>query len=262
MAGESCALHSFAGDTRVLMADGSTKAIAKVKLGDKVVATDPKTGKRYIETVRSLHVNRDTDLVDVTVKDRNGKRATIHTTKHHPFWDAGRHVWVAAADLKVGAQLHASMGPDVRVVGVRAFTRTQTMRDLTIDTVHTYYVLAEDTPILVHNCGGADPGHLKSCECATGGKMRLGGRLGRSRGEPGTVTSRVRPGDETAATAGEVDKQTQDAVEMADNVSTMATTSVPTNSIPTPVDPSASGGGAFVAIALVIWAIRQKIIGE
>jgi hypothetical protein len=29
------------------------------------------------------------------------------------------------------------------------------MRDLTVDTTHTYYVVAGDTPVLVHNCGGA-----------------------------------------------------------------------------------------------------------
>jgi hypothetical protein len=27
------------------------------------------------------------------------------------------------------------------------------MHDLTIDTTHTYYVIAGDTPVLVHNCG-------------------------------------------------------------------------------------------------------------
>lgn len=37
--------NSFSGDTAVLMADGSSKPIAKVKVGDKVLATDPETGR-------------------------------------------------------------------------------------------------------------------------------------------------------------------------------------------------------------------------
>ncbi|MEU6098672.1 hypothetical protein [Streptomyces sp. NPDC047079] len=37
--------------TKVLMADGSTKPIEKVKAGDKVVTTDPKTGETRVETV-------------------------------------------------------------------------------------------------------------------------------------------------------------------------------------------------------------------
>jgi hypothetical protein len=34
------------------------------------------------------------------------------------------------------------------------------MYDLTVDTVHTYYVLAGKTPVLVHNCGGSANSHL------------------------------------------------------------------------------------------------------
>ncbi|WP_243715217.1 hypothetical protein [Micromonospora sp. KC207] len=31
------------------------------------------------------------------------------------------------------------------------------MRDLTVADVHTYYVIAGDTPVLVHNCGDGGP---------------------------------------------------------------------------------------------------------
>jgi hypothetical protein len=33
------------------------------------------------------------------------------------------------------------------------YARQETVYDLTVDTVHTYYVLAGATPVLVHNCG-------------------------------------------------------------------------------------------------------------
>ncbi|MFI9006806.1 RHS repeat-associated core domain-containing protein [Actinosynnema sp. NPDC053489] len=43
--GGSCVKHSFVAATLVLMADGSTKPIAEVQIGDKVKATDPPPAK-------------------------------------------------------------------------------------------------------------------------------------------------------------------------------------------------------------------------
>src|SRR5207248_1069027 len=91
--------HSFAPDTPVLMADGSTKPIKDVRVGDKVTATDPGSGQTGARTVTGLHDNRDTDLADVTVVD-NGRTATVHTTQHHLFWDATTGDWVPAGKLQ------------------------------------------------------------------------------------------------------------------------------------------------------------------
>lgn len=49
--------NSFTPDTRVLMADGTTKKIKDVDIGDKVVATDPETGKTKTETVTVVDGN-------------------------------------------------------------------------------------------------------------------------------------------------------------------------------------------------------------
>jgi hypothetical protein len=43
------------------------------------------------------------------------------------------------------------MAVAVVVIGVHTFTGQQQMRDLTVAQVHTYYVLAGTTPVLVHN---------------------------------------------------------------------------------------------------------------
>jgi RHS repeat-associated protein len=64
--GNGC--HSFAPATRVLMSDGRLKPIGEVKLGDKVMATDPATGKTEAKPVVALHHNHDNDLADVTVR--------------------------------------------------------------------------------------------------------------------------------------------------------------------------------------------------
>ena len=96
--------HSFDPATAVLLADGTTKPIGEVELGDRVAATDPATGTTTAGTVTALHANVDTDLTDVTVTNGDGDRTTIHTTQHHPFWDATADAWVNAADLIVGHQ--------------------------------------------------------------------------------------------------------------------------------------------------------------
>ena len=95
--------HSFDPATPVLMADGSTKPIEDVRLGDRVRSTDPQTGTTVAKPVTLLHLNKDTDLTDVTVRDgATGKKSVLHTTDHHPFWDATAKRWVDAADLAAG----------------------------------------------------------------------------------------------------------------------------------------------------------------
>ncbi|WP_206751350.1 polymorphic toxin-type HINT domain-containing protein [Cryobacterium psychrophilum] len=153
MAAGAC--HSFDPSTHVLMADGSTKPIKDVKLGDEVAATDPETGETTWEPVTRLHVNQDTDLTDVTVENEaTGTRAVLRTTSKHPFWVADRGEWVDAADLQPGTQLlGAEAAATPRVVAVSVVPRTGEMRDLTVEKIHTYYVVAESTSVLVHNCG-------------------------------------------------------------------------------------------------------------
>lgn len=149
---EGC-LHSFRPDTRVRLANGKTKPIRDVKLGDKVLATNAKTGKRAARTVTALHINVDRELVDLKVRDvRSGRTDTLYTTKHHPFWVEGREGWSDATDLRPGDELSSPDGRRIQVAAVHRYTSTQIMRDLTVDGLHTYYVLAGNTPILVHNC--------------------------------------------------------------------------------------------------------------
>ncbi len=174
--------HSFDPSTRVLMANGGTRPIMDVNVGDEVVTTDPVTGEHSDQQVTLLHVNVDVELTDVTVSSRpadndarpvgegDGERGTrgppssvLYTTANHPFWDATTGEWVVAAELVPGES--TLVGPDGQiqyVTGVRNFTGAKTMRDLTVANVHTYYVIAGDQPVLVHNnnnCGNqpADP---------------------------------------------------------------------------------------------------------
>jgi hypothetical protein len=67
--------------------------------------------------------------------------------------EAAGPLWVETADLMGGERLHELDGSIVTVAGVVSFDGLQTMYDLTVDGVHTYYVEAGDQPVLVHNCG-------------------------------------------------------------------------------------------------------------
>lgn len=169
------------------MAGGSSKAIADIELGEQVVATDPETGETEPKPVTALHINQDTDLADVTVTIHNGsaksEQVTLKTTQHHPFWDNTEGRWVDAADLQPRHELlvHQDIFDDtkqpldsdntgagqggggppakaaakVTVTAVHNHVGSKTMHDLTIADTHTYYVIAGNTPVLVHNCGGA-----------------------------------------------------------------------------------------------------------
>ncbi|GEB54429.1 hypothetical protein GCM10017674_13410 [Streptomyces gardneri] len=157
--------NSFVPGTKVLMADGSTKPIEKVKAGDKVKATDPKTGETRIETVTAEITGQGLkNLVDVTV-DVDGaagsKTARVTATDGHPFWVPELGRWIDATDLKSGEWLQTSTGTYVQVTAVQRWTgQGATVHNLTVSDVHTYYVVAGSAPLLVHNCGRNQDGYL------------------------------------------------------------------------------------------------------
>jgi guanyl-specific ribonuclease Sa len=133
------------------MGNGSVKPIKDVRLGDKVESTDPRDGITTDKVVTALHNNHDTDLADLTVVDDSGARAIIHTTQNHPFWDVTSHKWTEAGKLRPGDQLRSSTTNHIHVVAVLPLIKPRTMLNLTVADIHTYYVMAGDTQVLVHN---------------------------------------------------------------------------------------------------------------
>ncbi|MEU6773346.1 LamG-like jellyroll fold domain-containing protein [Streptomyces sp. NPDC046759] len=229
--------HSFTGSTQVLMADGTTKAIDEIKVGDTIANSVPGVAGTEAHKVTAVIVTyTDHDFVDLTVKktsesvaegaakstlksgakslvgkiakkaarkaafglaasaavlgalsashhhaDRpatapvatvseagsahhaktahavgtahegNAQGARLTTTFHHPFYDETQSAFVQAKDLKAGDVLQTPTGT-AEVTGVRLYHAHTTTYDLTVGTLHTYYVEAGDTPVLVHNC--------------------------------------------------------------------------------------------------------------
>ncbi|MFE7455797.1 polymorphic toxin-type HINT domain-containing protein [Streptomyces sp. NPDC057554] len=186
-----CPSNSFVPGTLVVMADGTRKPIEDVKLGDKVLATDPKTGETTAQpVVATILGDGAKNLVKVTVRtgdappgnigdavrasnrddhgvpvdtgllqlqpDNNGNVAgtatgTVVATDGHPFWVPALGEWVDADDLEPGQRLQSSTGSWLQITAVQAWTQNATVHNLTIADTHTYYVLARKTPVLVHN---------------------------------------------------------------------------------------------------------------
>jgi integrase/recombinase XerD len=149
---------SFTAGTKVLLASGAAIPISALKIGDKVLVTNTRTGRTQPEKVTSVMVNHDTDLYDLKI--RAGTRtAAIHTTSNHPFWipaarGNGGH-WAEAGTLRYGTRLRIPSGGTVTVTGGWApKVTTGWMWDITVpgNNDHDFYIQAADTSVLVHNC--------------------------------------------------------------------------------------------------------------
>ncbi|MER5863542.1 polymorphic toxin type 24 domain-containing protein [Kitasatospora sp. NPDC002040] len=153
-AGKCKAPNSFPAGTLVLLADGTTKEIDQLTTDDEVLATDPQTGitqpERILDTIIATH---DQEFTDLTI-ETGGRDQNITSTQHHPYWNATTQRWTDAADLQPGESLRKPDGTLTKIISVRNYRTPPTSAyNLTIDQLHTYYVLAGGVPILVHNSG-------------------------------------------------------------------------------------------------------------
>lgn len=148
-------LHSFVPGTKVLLADGKAKKIEDVDEGDEVLATDPETGEAGSKRVTAtIHTKDDKHFTALTIKTALNEEIII-ATDTHPFWAPDQQRWVDAGDLHPGDSLRTASGGSATVVETRHYAKKQETYDLTVDRIHTYYVLAGETPVLVHNSNGA-----------------------------------------------------------------------------------------------------------
>ncbi|MFJ3233392.1 RICIN domain-containing protein [Streptomyces sp. NPDC086787] len=145
----ACETNSFPGTTEVLMADGSRRPISQVGVGDRLAAMDPATGRLQTQQVTDTFKHDTQRLVDITVAG-GGKLAS---TAGHRFYVVDRG-WTLVSDLHVGDRLRTPDGSVHPVTALldRSGLTPRTVYDLTVDDLHTFFVLAGATPILVHNC--------------------------------------------------------------------------------------------------------------
>ncbi|UGY92782.1 pre-toxin TG domain-containing protein [Streptomyces gobiensis] len=148
--------NSFVPGTPVLLADGTRTPIEEVRVGDQVLATDPQSGRTESAPVTALISSEGTkQLVRITIDtggDQERHTSSLTATGRHPLWTERPGRWTDAADLRAGMWLRTSAGTLAQITGVKAWTAPrQQVHNLTVAGLHTYYVLAGDSPVLVHN---------------------------------------------------------------------------------------------------------------
>jgi len=149
-----CSANSFTGRTRVLLASGRKIPIHEVRTGTKVLATDPYTRLTAARRVTGVIVHSGPHtMVAVTVAGG----ATLNATAHHPFWDATVGQFTYADALHAGDELREPDGRLVTIMRKRVYRADLTAYNLAISGIHTYYVVAGDIPVLVHNTCEENP---------------------------------------------------------------------------------------------------------
>jgi hypothetical protein len=160
---------SFAAGTLVL-ANGTAKPIEKIKVGDKITNAPPGAdpgSHDQTHTVTAIHITRtDRDYTNVTIATPKGPQ-TITGTSHHLYWDTTTRAWTRADHLHAGDQLQTTAGHHATITALHSYTASMVTYNLTIDHLHTYYVEAGTTPVLVHN---ADEGRI--CDLTLGPALR------------------------------------------------------------------------------------------
>ncbi|TQN32859.1 pretoxin HINT domain-containing protein [Haloactinospora alba] len=171
--------NSFVAGTPVLLADGSRVAIEDVEAGDEVVAAAPGQRTTGARTVRATITGTGSkDLVSVAVFTPGGVQR-VTATGGHRFWQAGAGAWSPAAELEPGDRLRGPDGRSHAVAFTRGYTQHQTVHNLTVTGLHTYYVGAGNGPsLLVHNDNGAPEGCNVPPQLNTSGKQ-FGKKIGK-----------------------------------------------------------------------------------
>ncbi|PZT75901.1 MULTISPECIES: polymorphic toxin-type HINT domain-containing protein [unclassified Streptomyces] len=176
----------FPAGTGVRMGDGTAKPIEDVKLGDKVLATDPETGKTVASEVTATIVTEsDKKFTELTIATGAGEERLVATSEH-PFWSAAEKKWIEAGSLRPGAALRTPDGRTVEVVHSRHYEDSVRTYNLTVEGLHTYYVLAGQTPVLVHN-SNCDPRFSVDSRGNATDLANPGGRVGVPKLEGGTL---------------------------------------------------------------------------
>jgi hypothetical protein len=149
-----------------------TKSIEDVKVGDYVLAKDPdELGPPTPHQVTALPRNWTEHVVHVSVAGPDGATGEVQATREHPFYTRNRG-WVKAKDLNSGDKLENEMGLPITIASIRIVDCKANTYNLTVDGVHTFYVVGGGNALLVHNApvpippviyrsGGTNPGNFK-----------------------------------------------------------------------------------------------------
>jgi hypothetical protein len=140
----------FIAGTPVQMADGSTKPIEQVKVGDWVKTRDPATRKTELKPVTKTFTPTSDRLVSLEMSTGE----TITCTPEHPFYVPGQG-FEPAGSLSIGSPIETQSGPSVAVSGIKWLEETTPagfrVYNFEVQDDHTYFVGKDDGGVWVHN---------------------------------------------------------------------------------------------------------------
>ncbi|MCK9795866.1 polymorphic toxin-type HINT domain-containing protein [Isoptericola sp. 4D.3] len=186
----------FTAGTLVRTADGD-RPIEDLRAGDKVWAHDVAAGGDGWQVVTETFVRTTTTLYHLSIGGH-----TVTTTDEHPFMVANMG-WILARDLQPGDLL---VTPDGTVtlervtIDQRGTDDAVTVYNIHVETHHTYYVLAGDLPVLVHNAV-----HAKALKPGTTYKIKGGTYQVDDLGRPSGIRVKLTKSDIGGATDPKVD---------------------------------------------------------
>lgn len=143
----------FTADTLVLTADGTSKPISAIKVGD-VVQSGVRNGVHAV--VNATYRMEGARVREIHFADlRHPEGGRLETTDEHLFWVDGKG-WLAAARLAVGDWLFNSRGERIQILEVHTLSQPATVYTLSLGGDNAFYA----NGILVHDLCGAPPPSL------------------------------------------------------------------------------------------------------
>lgn len=127
----------FLKGTPILMANGKTKAIEKVKAGDRVMAYDEITKQLKVDKVKKAFRHKADKYLII-----NGR---LKATDNHLVYSVGK--WIEVGKLKIGDSLLNSQGKLESITSIQLVSKRAKVYNLEVNPYHIY--IADG--IVVHN---------------------------------------------------------------------------------------------------------------
>lgn len=147
----------FPAGTKITMANGKTKDIKDIKLGDEVQSYDTQKGHIVTEKVYQLFKHLTSTYYLIKTKD-----SQVFATADHPFY-VGDGQYKKVIDLKVGDNLYTLSGGHIKAGVIESITKIEKpviVYNFSVDNLHNYFA----DNFLVHNkpASGTDSEAIQS----------------------------------------------------------------------------------------------------
>lgn len=131
----------FTAGTQVYTEEGY-KNIEDIKIGDKVWASNDKTGELELKKVVDTFTRKFTQVYKISFGNE-----VVEATHEHPFFIGGR--WLKVDELKIGDKLTLYDGSNMTITNIELVEGSFKVYNFTVDEFHTYFV--SKLNVLVHN---------------------------------------------------------------------------------------------------------------